>query len=165
LFEFTRLGVQGFEFFVECFKLFLEVLVAHLFTWCDAHVATGVERPTLRFNFLEHGGVAQTRNVDVFRFSAEDLSELRFGLAAAKSKIWLFAAIEPDYVRNEADLRGCPVTMGTVDLSVDVPGIDEKDGVFPRRRSFSFIEEPERCLLYTSPSPRDLSTSRMPSSA
>ena len=24
---------------------------------------------------------------------------------------------------------------------------------------------PERCLLYTSPSPRDLSTSRMPSSA
>ena len=25
--------------------------------------------------------------------------------------------------------------------------------------------EPEACLLYTSPSPRDLSTSRMPSSA
>ena len=25
--------------------------------------------------------------------------------------------------------------------------------------------EPSRCLLYTSPSPRDLSTSRMPSSA
>ena len=25
--------------------------------------------------------------------------------------------------------------------------------------------EPKRCLLYTSPSPRDLSTSRMPSSA
>ena len=26
-------------------------------------------------------------------------------------------------------------------------------------------DEPEICLLYTSPSPRDLSTSRMPSSA
>ena len=26
-------------------------------------------------------------------------------------------------------------------------------------------EEPKNCLLYTSPSPRDLSTSRMPSSA
>ena len=26
-------------------------------------------------------------------------------------------------------------------------------------------EEPKHCLLYTSPSPRDLSTSRMPSSA
>ena len=29
----------------------------------------------------------------------------------------------------------------------------------------SFTEEPKVCLLYTSPSPRDLSTSRMPSSA
>ena len=28
-----------------------------------------------------------------------------------------------------------------------------------------FIDVPESCLLYTSPSPRDLSTSRMPSSA
>ena len=27
------------------------------------------------------------------------------------------------------------------------------------------VSDPERCLLYTSPSPRDLSTSRMPSSA
>ena len=30
--------------------------------------------------------------------------------------------------------------------------------------SYDFIEYPN-CLLYTSPSPRDLSTSRMPSSA
>jgi len=29
----------------------------------------------------------------------------------------------------------------------------------------SLFEKPQRCLLYTSPSPRDLSTSRMPSSA
>ena len=29
----------------------------------------------------------------------------------------------------------------------------------------SFLESPFSCLLYTSPSPRDLSTSRMPSSA
>ena len=28
-----------------------------------------------------------------------------------------------------------------------------------------FVEQHEVCLLYTSPSPRDLSTSRMPSSA
>ena len=30
---------------------------------------------------------------------------------------------------------------------------------------FNFWADPEACLLYTSPSPRDLSTSRMPSSA
>ena len=34
-------------------------------------------------------------------------------------------------------------------------------------RAYENVEKPERCpcLLYTSPSPRDLSTSRMPSSA
>ena len=30
---------------------------------------------------------------------------------------------------------------------------------------FDMMGDPETCLLYTSPSPRDLSTSRMPSSA
>ena len=34
---------------------------------------------------------------------------------------------------------------------VEEPGVD--------------VERPKACLLYTSPSPRDLSTSRMPSSA
>ena len=37
--------------------------------------------------------------------------------------------------------------------------VDSLPGLFP------FIRGPMACLLYTSPSPRDLSTSRMPSSA
>ena len=32
-------------------------------------------------------------------------------------------------------------------------------------RARDFVTDTKRCLLYTSPSPRDLSTSRMPSSA
>ena len=32
-------------------------------------------------------------------------------------------------------------------------------------QSFGVYRDPDVCLLYTSPSPRDLSTSRMPSSA
>ena len=39
---------------------------------------------------------------------------------------------------------------------------DEDDG---GERSLCYLAHPEPCLLYTSPSPRDLSTSRMPSSA
>ena len=39
--------------------------------------------------------------------------------------------------------------------------IDEREGC----PQFIFFEGPPSCLLYTSPSPRDLSTSRMPSSA
>ena len=46
------------------------------------------------------------------------------------------------------------VYLGTVEHVL--PGIDA---------AFVNIGESENCLLYTSPSPRDLSTSRMPSSA
>ena len=49
----------------------------------------------------------------------------------------------------------------------DVAGVDEAKNDF--MEVVEFLKRPERftsvCLLYTSPSPRDLSTSRMPSSA
>ena len=38
-------------------------------------------------------------------------------------------------------------------------------GIIRAPNAFSPLRDPEACLLYTSPSPRDLSTSRMPSSA
>ena len=38
------------------------------------------------------------------------------------------------------------------------------EGYF-RDRSTDYLDARQTCLLYTSPSPRDLSTSRMPSSA
>ena len=37
--------------------------------------------------------------------------------------------------------------------------------ILERKKRKYAIKEPLSCLLYTSPSPRDLSTSRMPSSA
>ena len=52
-FELTRLGVQGFKLFVQCFELFLEVLIAHILAGCYADVAAGVERPALCFDFLD----------------------------------------------------------------------------------------------------------------
>ena len=44
-------------------------------------------------------------------------------------------------------------------------GEDELQTFFGHVGSFFLLTEQESCLLYTSPSPRDLSTSRMPSSA
>ena len=41
----------------------------------------------------------------------------------------------------------------------------DKEGLFPGLERASGIRRFGDCLLYTSPSPRDLSTSRMPSSA
>ena len=43
LFEFARLRVQGFEFLVQLFELFLEVFVADCFAGCDADVAARIE--------------------------------------------------------------------------------------------------------------------------
>ena len=42
---------------------------------------------------------------------------------------------------------------------------DKSDGIKAEARYTTVNEVYELCLLYTSPSPRDLSTSRMPSSA
>ena len=40
-----------------------------------------------------------------------------------------------------------------------------EDFVHPREMLHASVEEPMSCLLYTSPSPRDMRRSRMPSSA
>ena len=51
LLQFAGLGVQGFEFLVQRFELFLEVLVADILARRNSHVAARIERPALRFDF------------------------------------------------------------------------------------------------------------------
>ena len=48
--------------------------------------------------------------------------------------------------------------------SIDPEGLVEYSVVYTDR-SLNHMSQSFHCLLYTSPSPRDLSTSRMPSSA
>jgi hypothetical protein len=50
LLQLPRLGIQRFQFLVQGFKLYLEVLAADLLARRDAYVAAGVERPILGFN-------------------------------------------------------------------------------------------------------------------
>ena len=49
----------------------------------------------------------------------------------------------------------------------DLPRIEIRDDMTQDLKDLleGYNDQCERCLLYTSPSPRDLSTSRMPSSA
>ena len=53
------------------------------------------------------------------------------------------------------------------DLSAQNTKVKETTGIFEIIRKYASVSDLLRlsCLLYTSPSPRDLSTSRMPSSA
>ena len=57
---------------------------------------------------------------------------------------------------------GEPLVLRGVDLAIESLVIDQAP-LSPEE--YSFAEGRLTCLLYTSPSPRDLSTSRMPSSA
>ena len=61
---------------------------------------------------------------------------------------------EPDVRKSESQISGS--------LSAGVPEVCQSDASNTDRNK---NEESNTCLLYTSPSPRDLSTSRMPSSA
>ena len=63
LFEVARVGVESNEFLVQCFELFLEVFVAHGLAGSHAQVTAGVERPALRFNFLERGRLAKAGHI------------------------------------------------------------------------------------------------------
>ena len=64
-------------------------------------------------------------------------------------------------VKNSFIADGC-VIEGTVENSILFRGVRIAEGAVVRN---SIIMQATDCLLYTSPSPRDLSTSRMPSSA
>ena len=69
--------------------------------------------------------------------------------------------LEPD-VNRRLILKGSATALGLATVS-SFPFGSSLAASFPARNIKVYV--PTRCLLYTSPSPRDLSTSRMPSSA
>ena len=79
----------------------------------------------------------------------------RFRLKMVKEDpVRLELSLTPSYGKN-------PVIVGLVE-SLDLVARRDREGRLPRDLQGTWDWT---CLLYTSPSPRDLSTSRMPSSA
>ena len=83
----------------------------------------------------------------------------------------LIEAIETRTIKGEEKIY-LVLKVAQGDLTVRVPaenvdlvGVRDVVDSSGLERVFGVLRQPYTCLLYTSPSPRDLSTSRMPSSA
>ena len=91
------------------------------------------------------------------------------------------ATVATDDIADALGEAGCVVVTGVFDESARMRVRQELSPYMERvpveeddpaefyagltRRTSALVARSETCLLYTSPSPRDLSTSRMPSSA
>ena len=75
---------------------------------------------------------------------------------------------EPIEILQIADIEGCDNT-NSIHCMLPFPSdaflIEDQNTTTGKRIHYTSTTIPNSCLLYTSPSPRDLSTSRMPSSA
>ena len=120
--------------------MLFEVLVAQRLARCHTHVAAGVQRPGLGFDFFEGGGFAEPWNVFVFwifdcRFpirvgaTSKNLQKLSLSFATPKCEIGRFPSIEANDVGQKTDLCFGPVAVGAVDLAVYVARVDEEHGV------------------------------------
>ena len=106
--------------------------------------------PTAR-ELLEAGAV-----LEVPSFSLTDQTGEPFGSAQLEDRVWIA------HLTSTACTDICPdVTAGLRELEGELSGAPGWDDI----RFVSFSADPEACLLYTSPSPRDGLLSRMPPSA
>ena len=112
--------------------------------------------------FIAHEGINAQLSVaahefDIFKKSLDDITFLK--------GIRLNIAIEhfdKSFLKLKIKVRSKILADGLDDKTFDPTDV----GVHLNAKEFNnMIADPNTCLLYTSPSPRDLSTSRMPSSA
>ena len=112
--------------------------------------------------FVESDAGANTLPIDSAEFAVEDDAViLNAKDGGSLFEVAVFARIEDDSVSGFKN--GDMLIRGNVEANPAILSFDDctKEGA-------SLLAETtmgEVCLLYTSPSPRDLSTSRMPSSA
>ena len=83
--------------------------------------------------------------------------------------LMLLVAISFPFLGSEFTLKNL-VSIDKLESGTDAERIDELESALRFIDNYRFTATPTEfrlvaCLLYTSPSPRDLSTSRMPSSA
>ena len=99
--------------------------------------------------------------------TALSLALLAFGVGMVSLMLLTERQVNEAFERNIKDIdlvlgaKGSPLQL----ILANVYHIDAPTGNINQREAEKVLKHPYICLLYTSPSPRDLSTSRMPSSA
>ena len=102
--------------------------------------------------FLLGGAFAMGIRAELFEPGLQLMDPIRYNqLVTMHGLIMIFGGVMPAFVGLANWL--IPLQIGAPDMAM------------PRMNNLSFWLLPTACLLYTSPSPRDTVTSRMPSSA
>ena len=83
-------------------------------------------------------------------------------LAAVGAHVTLAARTASEIGKAASDIKAIGLKADA--MSMDIADIEQTSKFFNEAAPFDILVN-NACLLYTSPSPRDLSTSRMPSSA
>ena len=94
---------------------------------------------------------------------ADKTSRVRIILTGAM--IWSLATLASGWASSLGFLIAMRMTLGISQAALSPAVYSLLADLFPKERRATVFSAYASCLLYTSPSPRDLSTSRMPSSA
>ena len=124
-------------------------------------IKEGEQLPNSEFYYLDSSGVAKKiTTVEVFK----NHKSIVIGVPGAFTKV-CSAKHLPGYVDNYEQAKNKGVTK-IICVSVNDPNVMKAWGENQKVEDKIFMAaDPYCCLLYTSPSPRDVEESRMPSSA
>lgn len=98
----------------------------------------------MHFDFSKGRSFAQTRDIDIAWLCAKHFRQFGGSIFAAQGIVRRLIAIQAHDIGDKADLGICLVTTRTVDLAVEVAGVNEENGVGARRAPFAFIQKPQR---------------------
>ena len=92
--------------------------------------------------------------------------ETRYVIENSTIEFYSYALLEDIQAVNTESIGAIDVESGEFIIKIPVSAFEFPNKLMQKHFNDSYLEtDIYPCLLYTSPSPRDLSTSRMPSSA
>lgn len=134
-----RFGIQLFKFLVQFLHALDEVKI-FVAVVRHADVTTGVEAVTVFGDLLDGCHFAQAGDIGI-GVMRKNFGEL---FRAAVAVFRGFAAPQTGDVGDKLDLRGDVVAVGTVDLAIDMPRVDEQDLILAGGPALALVQKPKR---------------------